>query len=554
MMQVNKFIPKIILKLSFLIIAFFSTAGICTATKYYIHPEIGNDNNSGISIMHPIKTLAKVSSLKLYPGDEILLAAGYTFEGMLKLEKKSGDSKNPILIGSYQWANTHEESRAIIDASNSDHGIYLLDCSFIKVKDLIIQAGDADGGSQENLRCGVLVSSNSPGLYQGIMLFNLLVRNIFIEKKGFDRGKDEVRTANGVQRYGWGIRFLNRTKDAELMNLSVINCTIKNVAHTGIKFTSSGQHMYNIKVHNNRVIETGGPGIQISGGKFAQFSNNYVSGSGSNDDSRKWGRGSGLWTWGSADILIEKNHFMDANGPGDSAGCHIDFNCNDVVVQYNFSANNAGGFCEILGNNYNCAYRYNISVNDGHRIKGKNNAFQEGKTFWLSGYVGKQQKRSGPFNSYFYNNTIYTNKDIVSKIAVSKVADGVLIANNIFYVEGVSKAVMGDQYVPEKGGSAEVKNIFFKNNLYLDKNNWPKEVWIQDENKIIGNPDFVTNGGLKIEDYIPKNNLLIQDKGIEIPFLKGDSIGLKIGLRPHFDILGNPIKDNPDLGAIEIQQ
>ena len=26
-----------------------------------------------------------------------------------------------------------------------------------------------------------------------------------------------------------------------------------------------------------------------------------------------------------------------------------------------------GGFCEILGDNINCGYRYNISVNDGYR-------------------------------------------------------------------------------------------------------------------------------------------------------------------------------------------
>ena len=34
-----------------------------------------------------------------------------------------------------------------------------------------------------------------------------------------------------------------------------------------------------------------------------------------------------------------------------------------------------------VGNNYNCAYRNTIRVNDGYRIKGENNAFQEGKHF-----------------------------------------------------------------------------------------------------------------------------------------------------------------------------
>ena len=124
---------------------------------------------------------------------------------------------------------------------------------------------------------------------------------------------------------------------------------------------------------------------------------------------------------------------MNANGPADSAGVHIDFNCSDVIIQYNYSANNAGGFCEILGNNYNCAYRYNISVNDGHRMKGQNGAFQQGKTLWLSGFVGKGNERNGPFNSYIYNNTIIASEKIISKYAIDRASSGVLIKNNIFF-------------------------------------------------------------------------------------------------------------------------
>ena len=52
------------------------------------------------------------------------------------------------------------------------------------------------------------------------------------------------------------------------------------------------------------------------------------------------------------------------------------------MFQYNYSYNNEGGFAEVLGDNINCGYRYNISVNDGYREdpdgvpwnkKGKNN-------------------------------------------------------------------------------------------------------------------------------------------------------------------------------------
>lgn len=536
------------------VLSFFLFSKMCLATNYYIHPVIGDDNNSGTNIMHPLKTLERASSLELYPGDAIKLAAGYTFEGMLKLEGVRGVAEKPIVIDSYQWASAYKPAKAIIDASNAIHGIYLLDCSYIHVENIIVQAGKADGKTAENMRCGVLVATGKVGTHSGITLKNLLVQDIFIEPMGIRRGSDEVRTANGSQRYGWGIRFINNTEGAILKNLSVLNCTIKNVAHTGIKFTSRGQNIYDVKVYNNRITGTGGPGMQISGGRFGHFMNNFVSHSGSSDDSRKWGRGSGLWTWGCSDILIEKNHFLNANGPGDSAGCHIDFNCKDVVVQYNFSANNAGGFCEILGDNYNCAYRYNISVNDGHRVKGENDAFQEGKIFWLSGYVGNKKERSGPFNSYFYNNTIYVKKDIEAKMAVSKVAEGVLIANNIFYIEGSSRAVMGDQYNPEKSGDARIKNIFFKNNLYLKANNWPDEVWIQDENKILGDPLFRLNGGANIEDYYPGNHLLIRNKGISIPLLENDTVGLKIGLNVAYDIAGNPIIGLPDLGALELQK
>jgi hypothetical protein len=46
---------------------------------------------------------------------------------------------------------------------------------------------------------------------------------------------------------------------------------------------------------------------------------------------------------------------------------------------------------------------------------------------------------------------------------------------------------------------------------------------------------------------------LIQNKGIYIPRISNDSIGIKIGMMPSYDILGNPIENLPDLGAIEIK-
>ena len=222
-------------------------------------------------------------------------------------------------------------------------------------------------------------------------------------------------------------------------------------------------------------------------------------------DRRKGVRGSWLWTWGCSKVKIEHNSLRNASGPGDSAGIHIDFNCDNVIVQYNVSENNTGGFCEILGNNYNCAYRYNVSINDGYRVKQKGVAFQEGKIFWLSGFNGKDRKRKGPFNSYFYNNTIYVKSDIEAKVAVDRASKGALIANNIFYIEGNSKQVLGDQYKPEVAGESTAENIFFQNNLFLKDDNWTVETPIQDDEPKFGEPLFKNAGGLGIEDYKPVN-------------------------------------------------
>ncbi|MCX6307973.1 MAG: hypothetical protein NTY32_03760 [Bacteroidia bacterium] len=47
---------------------------------------------------------------------------------------------------------------------------------------------------------------------------------------------------------------------------------------------------------------------------------------------------------------------------------------------------------------------------------------------------------------------------------------------------------------------------------------------------------------------------MIKNKGIEIPKIQGDTIGLVLGLKVEKDILGNKIVGKPDMGAIEIVQ
>lgn len=526
---------------------------IKASKSYYFNSDIGNNKNQG-SINKPFKDLNKVAELKLNPGDSILLAAGTTFYGSLVLNDVKGTLKQPIVISSYSPKTQMNENRALIDAKGFYSGVLVENCSFVEIKNLVIQANGGgminDDDKDRDMRCGVLVQATKSGVYEHVYVTGVTVKDIFYENPGFIRDKKENNTANGTQRYGWGIRYINNTKDGLIKDVCIKKCDVSNVSHTGIKLTARIKGIENIEISDCKVSDVGGPGVQMSGVYNGIVRNNVVNGSGSANDTRNWARGSGLWTWSTSNVVIEKNQFMNAKGPGDSAGAHIDYNCNNVVMQYNLSVNNAGGFCEILGNNYNCAYRYNVSVNDGWRVKKVDGAFQEGKIFWLSGYCSNGPK--GPFNSYFYNNTIYVKKEIVAKIAVARTSAGICVANNIFVVEGNSSEVQGDQYVPDKKGKVAVKDVFFENNLYLNENNWPTSILIKDNSPVYGNPGFVNAGGLKLTDYIPTNIDLIKDKGIEIPKIQGDSIGLVLGLKVERDILGNKITDRPDMGAIEI--
>jgi hypothetical protein len=553
-----------------LFILFFTTCAITGSdpvdtapdgVTYYFNAQDGDDQHTGTTPEQAWKSLSALQHVDLQPGDQVLLAAGQVFRQPLLIHEVSGTADQPVRVSTYGTPSPGTGRYAHIHTAGDLNGIHILNSSFIEVEHVSVTAGPVSGETittrgSDIMRVGIRVDVTEFGIFEHIQLRDLEVKDVFYEQPGFDRGSTEVNTANGTQSYGWGIRFFNTSNGGLLRDLLVDSVQVTNVAHTGIKLTAPRQgEDYGIKnfiISNSTVTYTGGPGIQMSGVFNGHIVGNAVDRSGSEDDSRKWGRGSGLWTWSTANVLIEKNRFTNANGPGDSAGAHIDFNCRNVILQYNFSANNAGGFCEILGNNYNCSYRYNISVNDGHRVKGQDGAFQEGKILWLSGYNGNTA-RKGPFNSYIYNNTIFVDERIQAKMAIDRVSDGILIANNIFHIVGDAISVLGDQYNPETGGSIVSTNTTFRNNLFLHQKSWPVDYPWADTSPAYGNAAFSNAGGMLPEDYIPSASDLIQDKGSVITPLQGDETGLYLGLGVETDILGNPIVGAPDIGAIEIQ-
>ena len=519
---------------------------------YYIHPMIGDDANSGTSISQPFQSLERIEKIQLHAGDKIILATGQTYYGSLKLIHQNGLPSTPIVITSSDWKKSGNTTQAIIDCKGKANGIVIQDCSHITVSHLSITGnGYSTFNEAADMRCAVLVNSIDQKEMTDINLDHLLIKDVFYENPGFIRNKNEVQTANGTQKYGWGIRIISNQENHVIENVEISNCEVSNVSHTGIKLTGNNKNIQRIKILHNKVLYTGGPGMQMSGVQNVYVADNIIDHSGSNNDSRKWGRGSGLWTWSSSDVLIERNRFLYANGPGDSDGAHIDFNCENIIIQYNLSAFNAGGFCEILGNNYNCTYRYNVSVNDGYRIKGKDGAFQEGKTLWLSGYQGNHQPRKGPVNTYIYNNTIYADASLQPKIAFDNTSKGVVIANNIFCVANPFQLVLGDQYKPDVKSKKPIENMQITNNLFLNPNSLPGEMGIYEHGSLLGDPKFKKGGGLELADYIPLDTVNVKHKGISVHTkeIKGFDSSFSSDIKS--DIMGNTIPAQLSIGAIE---
>ncbi|MEJ5309852.1 MAG: right-handed parallel beta-helix repeat-containing protein [Anaerolineae bacterium] len=70
-------------------------------TTYYVSSSGGSDSNNGLSESTPFKTIAKVNSLNLQPGDRVLFKCGDTWRAEQLVIKWAGTADAPITFGSY---------------------------------------------------------------------------------------------------------------------------------------------------------------------------------------------------------------------------------------------------------------------------------------------------------------------------------------------------------------------------------------------------------------------------------------------------------------------
>ena len=483
---------------------------------YYVDSTNGSDDNNGLSEGAAWQSIGKVNQSTFLPGDRILFKSGQEFFGKL-IPPSSGDSSNLIIFGKYGG-----DERPTINGKNYKMCIDASEKEYIEFKDLILKndASEDDAtleaGADEK-RFGFYASVGFSGIKRNITLNNIKAYKIYPTNASGTENTDSYK--------GYGFLFTSTGSGENYYDgITIKNCEITDIGYVGISINKwipdtnppTAQYQQNIDINNNNLHHIGGSGMVFFNVQNFLIENNIVTYTGDYSlNSKQHGRGSGFWSVRCKDGVLQHNEFSHARGAADSCGAHIDIENDNVIVQYNVSYDNAGGFAEFMGANTNCIYRYNVSINDGFRVKWSNGATlqsnpemytasgekntQEGKIIWFSDFTGFDgQTKVGSKNNQVYNNTIYIGQDtngddITSLIRFENDTDSNEVKNNIFYVESESTLNF------TKSSTAGDNNVF-SNNLY--SNSGPSNSFFVGTSDLTNSdPLFVNRGGVTAADY-----------------------------------------------------
>lgn len=369
---------------------------------YYVSLS-GNDQNIG-SITKPWKTLGKINTTDLNPGDTILLEGGALFTGTIFLDSlDSGEESKKVVIGSYG------NGRAIIDGANSE-GIMVKDCRNFIIRDLIVKGS---GRKEGNVTDGIYITGSKNFDVDSLELFgfqhsglhihicsDLKIKNIYAHDNGFAGIHVTGTTMNDPANY-----------DNE--NVYIGYSVAEN--NPGDP-TVTGNHS------GNGILASSVKGGTIEYCKA--FNNGW--------DMPWTGNGPvGIWIWDSRDFIIQYCIAHDNKtrpGAGDGGGFDLDGGVSNSVIQYCLSYNNQGagyglfefGAAKPWENNI---IRYNISQNDGI-VNGGSLAI------WRNEAGGTIR------NCEIYNNTFYKTSGQGNLLWIFNNWPGFNFRNNIFIYKG----------------------------------------------------------------------------------------------------------------------
>ena len=336
------------------------------SVNYYFDPVSGNDTNTGIAAGCPFKSLARIRTLPLKPGDSVLLKSGALFTEPLFISCR-GDSGKPVVVGKYGGT-----SRPYIKAGGqSNNAVHVYNSEHVVVRDLEISNKGKEPIDGIN---GVLVEVKNYGTAKDIILDSLSIHDVY-----------------GIlvrENLGGGNAILLRNKlpddtvsrPSRFDGLVVQNCTIRDCQRNGIMMwgnwiRSQWYPNLNVVIRHNVIDGVPGDGIVPVACESPLVEYNVMKNCPATLPPSE--ACDGIWPWSCDNAIIQYNIVSDHKSKVDGYGFDSDWNSTNSVFQYNLSYNNDGGFLLICNSggwttdwsfgNKGTRIRYNISINDGLR-------------------------------------------------------------------------------------------------------------------------------------------------------------------------------------------
>lgn len=414
----------------------------CIAATYYFSPAGNDQTNSGTSIASPWRSIDKLNTVDLNPGDVVLFQGGATFTGSIYLETTDmGTNTQPIMVSSYG------SGRAVINAGTLP-GLYAENTGGIEIRAINFIAGS------NNAAPGVFFYTNRTD----INMEHIVIEDIDVS--GFYDYGVSIGASEAAGTKGFSNLLINRVLAHDNQGGGIAS-----YGGSGTIFNHNNIKIANSKAYNNKGIP--GAASNTGNGMFLSSTENSLIDSCeayNNGENNTFSGGGpvGIWFFQARNSIIQNciSH-NNRTQTYDGGGFDLDNACQSCIIQYCFSYNNDGAGYLMANYGINIPFtgniiRYNISENDGQKMN------RAGIILWGAGAGGAGQIK----DCEIYNNTIYINQTgvLVDDAGLLNVK----INNNIFYGPPGTTLVKG---------AVDISRILFLQNDYFSSNGTPLFNW-----------------------------------------------------------------------------
>ncbi len=369
----------------------------CLENGYYVS-QSGDDQNPGTR-SKPFKSISKVNSLKLKPGQRIHFKGGETFEGTLSLTF-NGSLQDSVFVVSYG------DGKATLDGKNKE--AMILRGSYFSVRDInAVGTGRKEGNTTNGISIvdassATVRNVRTEGFQKsGLELYNC--RNIVVRKiKAVNNGFSGIH-----------VTAENKTKSK---NILIQNCHAENNPGDPTNLDNHSGNGILVGMSDSVVID-------------------HCTATNNGWDMPRIGNGPvGIWAYEASNVTIQyciSYRNKTAKGAKDGGGFDFDGGITNSIIQYCLSYENQGagyGLFQYAGASpwHNNLVRYCLSVNDATDTEGS------GGIFLWNGAEDSAQLA----DCLIHNNVVYATHAPAVEFEPTSLNKNFFFQNNIFIGTG----------------------------------------------------------------------------------------------------------------------